>query len=609
MISELHRTAIALAREGIPVFPCLENAKAPHTEHGFKDATTDLAQINAWWEYNPKFNIGICPDAAGCAVVDVDDLAAVATLELDLGEPLPDTFTIRTPRGGLHYWFRGQLPSSAGRLTAHVDTRGVGGYVLYPPSVVDGKRYTIERDGDMAELPERVKLLATKKRHVEKAVTKSDVALDLPANVQRGWDIVRSWPAGDDPNAGDLTAYKHACVLREFSLSPDTVLEMLLSWNDSLDDPMTRERIEQKVESAFNNGENAPGVWGVKPPEELFGDFLKAVEHQPAPQSRFRVLSEQDQDNIPDPTWVLQDVLPANSTVMLFAPSQGWKTFLALDWALTIASGIDKWGTADKGSVVYIAAEGAVGIARSRRPAWRALHSVFEELPFYIVPTVPWLVKPEDVMDMCTQVKAIVGRPKLLVIDTLARSMVGLDENAAKDAGIAIEACEKIKRELGCTVLVLHHTKKDGNGYRGSGALLAGFDSVIEFEADKDTMIGNVWIRKHKDAEVPDHPYTVKAETLLGSLALRMAADSDIPPAERITVGEVGEILTRLNAIDEASAQPENIVAFQLSQLKMGWEPKKVARLFRNLAKSGRLNAYRTRTGLYFCPQTSSVEF
>jgi Bifunctional DNA primase/polymerase, N-terminal len=46
--------ALRYANRGIPVFPCSPLDKKPLTPHGFKDATTDEAQIRAWWTQWPN---------------------------------------------------------------------------------------------------------------------------------------------------------------------------------------------------------------------------------------------------------------------------------------------------------------------------------------------------------------------------------------------------------------------------------------------------------------------------------------------------------------------------------------------------------------------------
>ena len=45
----MFEAALQYARSGIPVFPCNPLDKKPLTPNGFYDATTDEAQITAWW--------------------------------------------------------------------------------------------------------------------------------------------------------------------------------------------------------------------------------------------------------------------------------------------------------------------------------------------------------------------------------------------------------------------------------------------------------------------------------------------------------------------------------------------------------------------------------
>ena len=69
----LPEAAVIFARAGVPVFPCAPGGKQPVTGQGFKNATTDLAQVQAWWHRFPAANIGMPTGAAsGAVVVDVD---------------------------------------------------------------------------------------------------------------------------------------------------------------------------------------------------------------------------------------------------------------------------------------------------------------------------------------------------------------------------------------------------------------------------------------------------------------------------------------------------------------------------------------------------------
>jgi len=68
----LRDSALALAANGIPVFPCGPD-KAPRTPHGFRDATTNADAIRAWWAYWPDALVGVPTGRASrLLVVDVD---------------------------------------------------------------------------------------------------------------------------------------------------------------------------------------------------------------------------------------------------------------------------------------------------------------------------------------------------------------------------------------------------------------------------------------------------------------------------------------------------------------------------------------------------------
>src|SRR5947207_3140107 len=60
--SPRHIAAHDYASRGIPVFPCIPNAKQPATLHGFKDASTHPREIDAWFTDDPNRNLAFCPD-------------------------------------------------------------------------------------------------------------------------------------------------------------------------------------------------------------------------------------------------------------------------------------------------------------------------------------------------------------------------------------------------------------------------------------------------------------------------------------------------------------------------------------------------------------------
>ncbi|SPJ31475.1 phage/plasmid primase, P4 family [Falsiruegeria mediterranea] len=165
-----------LALAGIPVFPCLEvgrgtkKAKAPYTPNGFKDATTDISRIDQWWQQNPSAVVGMpTGDISGLSVVDGD-------IDKETGEAIgesqveqlslahPDAVKVRTQSGGVQYFFKHieDTPTSSKKAASHIDTRGDGGYVIAPGSVMgSGADYSYEgrslsaalEAGDLPDFP------------------------------------------------------------------------------------------------------------------------------------------------------------------------------------------------------------------------------------------------------------------------------------------------------------------------------------------------------------------------------------------------------------------------------------------------------------------------
>ncbi|GFO59229.1 hypothetical protein GMST_15540 [Geomonas silvestris] len=172
----MKQAALDYAGKGIAVFPLWQNGKAPLTKNGFKDATTDPIVINQLWSQHPDANIGVPTGAVtGWLVVDVDNKNGVLgsdtlkILELQHGE-LPGTRQHSTPSGGYHLLFKRpnrEVPCSAGKLGPGLDVRCEGGYIVAPPSVIDGGRYqALNMCETLADAPEWLVDLAVAKKAV-----------------------------------------------------------------------------------------------------------------------------------------------------------------------------------------------------------------------------------------------------------------------------------------------------------------------------------------------------------------------------------------------------------------------------------------------------------
>jgi Bifunctional DNA primase/polymerase, N-terminal len=159
-------SALALAAEGIAVFPLKYRSKEPESRsRGFYDATTNPAMIRRWFGGNFKRNLGArTGQASGVWVLDVDKPDALGAFEAQHGK-LPLTRQSQSSRG-MHLWFRAPIipvQNSVGRVWPGIDTRGEGGYVAVPPSIhPSGAVYQWLNDAPIAEAPSLLLVRARK---------------------------------------------------------------------------------------------------------------------------------------------------------------------------------------------------------------------------------------------------------------------------------------------------------------------------------------------------------------------------------------------------------------------------------------------------------------
>lgn len=152
----LKKAALAYAGYGLPVFPafgidaegeclckdddCESQGKHPIIKGGFKNASSDLDQIKAWWTEYSHANIA-SPLMPGLFVLDFDGKKGLKTYQ-ELGLDEFETLKVKTGKG-FHLYVHADLKTRNNAMPG-LDIRGggEGGYVILPPSFhVSGNRY------------------------------------------------------------------------------------------------------------------------------------------------------------------------------------------------------------------------------------------------------------------------------------------------------------------------------------------------------------------------------------------------------------------------------------------------------------------------------------
>lgn len=495
--------ALSWSRAGWPVFPCNNNG-VPALKEWQKNATTDEATIRAWdWEDK---RVAAVPGLAGCFVIDVDvkngkdGEASLAKLEVEHGFEAWEFPQQETPSGGRHLFLKGSFRTSVQKkLGDGLDTRGgsvAGGLGFVYCYEDDAPR----ADSEVPPAPASLLALSGADNEVSEERDTPRVELDQPANVERALSYIKDLPS---PGEGErnIAVFKTACTLKDLGLSLAKIFEVLEDHPSVTGSPPLCEDNEEEfnatVRSAYKNGQRQPGIDAID--EEArnkaaegydTGDSRGLVQTgaeargEPAARKRFtRWAEERDRD---PPPWLIRGLLPKVSLVGMYAPGGHYKSFIGLDMLLAVAAGHEEWAglkISDPGApVVYVAGEGS---AAARTRAWEKHHGPSEMVGTNFVTYHGIDIMDPDQMDGLREdlesLHKTWGRgPAAVAFDTLARAAPGQDENSAKDMGLFVQKVDMIKDWAQTCVLLIHHTPKATNEWRGSSAVWNALDVGLE---------------------------------------------------------------------------------------------------------------------------------
>jgi putative DNA primase/helicase len=249
------------------IFPLLPRSKIPPKgSHGFLDATTDPAQVRAWWSATPEANIGLAVGKSGLVAIDVDPRhqgdATWAAICLALGEAVADTVVNMTGGGGRHFLYRQNghpVKTDDGTLGEGVDTVGETGYIILPPSVhPNGKAYAWAPGRSPFErLPSPVPA-ALDARLPKYTDRKGKAMTARPAWADAG-DFWLQWALGRvGPGTRNKTGFDLACQLRDAGLIQGDAEGVLMQYVDRVADLGDHPYTYREAKASLNEAYSAP---------------------------------------------------------------------------------------------------------------------------------------------------------------------------------------------------------------------------------------------------------------------------------------------------------------------------------------------------------------
>jgi Bifunctional DNA primase/polymerase, N-terminal/AAA domain len=622
-------SALFYAGRGWHVFPCLAGLKTPATRHGWHDATTDPDRIRAWWRVNPNYNVAIATGPSGLFVIDIDpgaeaEWAKLIASDVDLAMALQDTYAVQTPRGGWHYYFTGEGRTSASRIAPNVDTRAIGGYVLAPPSRVSDSKaqgsYTLAADKPLQALPAVIaeRMAVRDDIPLAPALPADSILWDAPETLIRAeaWleGLVGAGEVAVEGCGGNTRTYQTACRLLEMGIKPDTAYLLLLrDWNPFCIPPWEDQDLETIVRNAWEHGQETRGNKAELPLDIQHQHLLDAAQGEPEADDpdldKYATFDPQwiseVRRNLQPLEWLLPNYLPKVGVGYLFGPSGTFKTFVALDLAMSIATGHGPnwWQDGDREPmpVVYFAGESPHAFAGQRIDSWLHRHLIpglEAKNRMLFVDKVP-PTQLHDVWRFVTRRikhklrKAGHDRPALIVIDTLSRLMEGEDISNQQGSSAAFGRVERMAKELQCCVVLVHHTGKDPTkGMVGSYVWYSNADTVVEISRENPvTTAVLLETRKQKESD-PGDPKRFVGAVYGDSIAFERDWDakfvSDLEGAQKLASGPGSEEWCQPEALvailREGPMQTEHLA----DSLALHWQVSKIAVLkrLRKLAKT-----------------------
>ena len=233
----------------------------------------------------------------------------------------------------------------------------------------------------------------------------------------------------------------------------------------------------------------------------------EVVGPNPAPP-RFPFESVGDLRKLPAARWLVDQWVPENSIGIVYGKWAAGKSFIGFDLTFHMAFGMTDWHGAKlpgvPTEVLVLAREGHQGFV-NRVDAFKKHHGLVDDPPHLsFMRAAVSFMRDEEFTALCDAIRAQARPYRLILIDTVARVLPGVDTNEQQAVTLFMERCQILGGITGATAIGVHHQNKSG-GMMGSVYFEANADFVYEVErqGDEDGPLtaGEITCKKMKDGE------------------------------------------------------------------------------------------------------------
>ena len=444
-----------LLARGLKLFPLQPNGKRPEAKDWQQWATS--ASPEDILNYTPGHNWGVF--CRGLIVLDIDNKngkngsASLSELLKEKAVKLPKTFVVKTPTGGLHYYYKG-VGRNRANIREGIDIRGDGGFVVAPGSKINNAEYKVYDASPIAEAPQWLYDLAIERQALQ---------IDEGEYITEG--------------SRNETLARIAGALRATGLEYEHILPSLTAFNeDRIAPPLPESEVENIARSICRYAPNqARGA----------SDFLAPVKGELAATA-----SSININALPKRDWVLAGRYLGGFVTAIVSPGGIGKSTLVMLEALSIATGVDRVGCkVIKPGAVWLYNTEDAKEEIDRRLAAMAIHHKIDVSELGNVHVTsgrdnPLILAKNDPRDgvvvnteAIDRVSAYILEHKIvwLAVDPFVRTHE-VSENDNMQIDKVVWAFQRIIDKTGVAVCLVHHTGKSVKGgqdaARGASAFI-----------------------------------------------------------------------------------------------------------------------------------------
>lgn len=557
--------AIQAAQLGFSVVSVSPSTKRPtakweaaQTRAKTPDEVAKLKTLKAFAIVGGAVSGGLSPEGEQLYLTSIDfDVAGFfERYKTDVGDLLDNISVQQTGGGCYQIIFRSpveirntQLAFSSneaeetGREVA-IETRGEGGYFVAPPSLhPTGNRYQWV-EGDLGNVPTispaRAQALLDAARRMNAAPYTRQ---QLEAHRKREQSATPR-QRNDNSNGSVIGAFNHAHSIQEMlerngykrkndryarpgGTSPSVTILDGGSFHHSTNDEL---RCDEHTHDAFSvfvecehGGDYKSAVKAAAAELGLSHERASNPTSNSATRSNeihegeqqqpeeFEVFSFAELELLPRPKWLVRGLLVESTISVLSADGGSFKSFLALDLALSIATGTPFHGREVKrGAVVYVAAEGFYTVL-DRAKVWSQVRGVPLPTNFHILRAPVNVSNATQVAKFARQFKEFA--PVFAVLDTLSQNAIGLNENANDEMARFMAGMADTGVATGAHIMAVHHNAKATGTFRGAGAIKNNVDTHISLDRP-DENDERVNVRCEKQRGRPFEAFELRGEEI-----------------------------------------------------------------------------------------------